>query len=144
MESILDIQTLLRNSGLRSTAPRVAVLKTLLSARQPMSHADLADKLEGEGHDKTTIFRNLTDMTEARLLTRIDVGDHIWRFEIRHDANEDGQNHAHFVCTDCGDVDCLPEFDLKVSTKDKKSTAKMGNVSEILLKGHCGDCGDEE
>lgn len=140
MESILDIQTLLRNSGLRSTAPRVAVLKTLLTARQPMSHSDLADKLESEGHDKTTIFRNLTDMTGARLLSRIDVGDHIWRFEIRRDAKDEG-NHAHFVCTDCGDVDCLPDFDLNVSPKGKTGD-KVGNVSEILLKGHCGDCGE--
>jgi Fur family ferric uptake transcriptional regulator len=142
MESIADIQTLLRKSGLRSTSPRVAVLKILLTARQPMSHGDLADKLEKEGHDKTTIFRNLTDMTESGLLSRIDVGDHVWRFELRRELNADGQSHAHFVCTDCGDVDCLPEFDFKVSTKDKASKAKMGNVSEILLKGHCGDCGD--
>jgi hypothetical protein len=40
------------------------------------------------------------------------------------------------VCTDCGDVDCLPDFNLQVSPANKK------NVSEILLKGHCGDCGD--
>lgn len=136
MESIAKLQTLLRDSGLRSTSPRLAVLKILLSAKQPLSHADLAYQLEGEGHDKTTIFRNLTDMTEARLLSRIDVGDHIWRFEVRRETDANGQNHAHFVCTDCGDVDCLPDFNLQVSPANKK------NVSEILLKGNCGDCGD--
>lgn len=135
-ESIADIQALLRNAGLRSTAPRIAVLKVLLSASQPLSHSDLAENLESDGHDKATIFRNLTDMTEARLLSRIDVGDHVWRFEIRRDSNADGQNHAHFVCTDCGDVDCLPDFNLNVSP------VKTGNISEILLKGHCGECED--
>lgn len=139
-ESIAEIQSLLRNAGLRSTAPRIAVLKVLMSARQPLSHSDLADGLESEGHDKATIFRNLTDMTEARLLSRIDVGDHVWRFEMRPDSSEEGGNHAHFVCTDCGDVDCLPDLDLKVSQKKSAKSAKVGNVSEILLKGHCGDC----
>ena len=139
-ETISEIQTYLRNAGLRSTTPRVAVLRVLLSAQQPMSHSDLATSLDSEGHDKTTIFRNLTDLTEAKLLTRIDVGDHIWRFEIRRDYSRDGSNHAHFVCTDCGDVDCLPDFDLKVSPKTNSKSAKVGNVSEILLKGHCGDC----
>src|SRR5688572_17026566 len=139
-ESIADLQALLRNAGLRSTAPRIAVLKVLLSARQPLSHSDLAESLESEGHDKATIFRNLTDMTEAKLLSRIDVGDHVWRFEIKGLANADGQNHAHFVCTDCGDVDCLPDFNLSVSPVKAGNTARVGNVSEILLKGHCGDC----
>lgn len=143
MESIADIQTLLRKSGLRSTSPRVGVLKILMGAEQPLSHADLAEHLEVEGHDKATIFRNLTDMTEARLLSRIDVGDHVWRFELRRDSSPDAQNHAHFVCTDCGDVDCLPDFDLKVSPKNKSNPSKMGSVSEILLKGHCGDCTEE-
>lgn len=141
-ESISELQGLLRGAGLRSTSPRIAVLKILLSARQPMSHNDLNDTLAKDGFDKTTIFRNLTDMTEALLVNRIDVGDHVWRFEIRNNTGSNA-NHAHFVCTDCGDVDCLPDFDLKVSPKKRGNpSSKVGNVSEILLKGHCGDCED--
>lgn len=137
--TIVQIQALLRGSGLRSTAPRIAVLQALLSAHGPLSHSELNDQLEHQGHDKTTIFRNLTDMTEAGLVSRIDVGDHVWRFEIRNKEGQAGENHAHFVCTDCGDVDCLSDLDLKVSPK-KKGSPKVGKVSEILLKGHCDDC----
>ena len=139
-ENTVDIQNLLRDAGLRSTAPRIGVLKILSTSKQPLSHNELYDRLSQHGFDKATIFRNLTDMTEAKLLSRIDVGDHVWRFEIRKDRDSE-KGHAHFVCTDCGDVDCLPEFELKVSPKKALSpSAKMGHVSEILLKGHCGDC----
>lgn len=140
-KSVAQLQALLREAGLRSTAPRIAVLKSLLSAQRPLSHNELSELLEKEGHDKTTIFRNLTDMTEVGLVSRIDVGDHTWRFETRNIDNQEDSNHAHFVCTDCGDVDCLSDLDLTVSSK-KKGKAKVGKVSEILLKGHCDDCED--
>lgn len=138
-DSLSTLQAKLRDAGLRSTSARIAVLKALQVAKQPLSHNDLAVLLEGDSFDKTTIFRNLTDLTESKLLKRIDVGDHIWRFELIATEN-DGAGHAHFVCTDCGDVDCLPELELKVSKKRPGSKAKVGNVSEILLKGHCEDC----
>jgi Fur family transcriptional regulator, ferric uptake regulator len=72
--------------GLRSTAPRVAVLEHLQSATTPLSHGEIFDALVDQGFDRATIYRNLADLTEAELLSRTDVGDHVWRFEQRRDG----------------------------------------------------------
>lgn len=121
----------IHKAGLRSTPARLAVLKILSAAQKPMSHGDLIDCLQTQDFDRATIFRNLIDLTEAGLLSRIDLGDHVWRFELK-------AKHPHFVCTDCGDVACLSESDIQVSGH------KLAAVSEILLKGHCRDCEELE
>lgn len=119
-------KTLIHNAGLRSTPARLAVLELLSEAKKPMSHGELADSLQTADFDRATVFRNLTDMTEAGLLSRIDLGDHIWRFELK-------AKHPHFVCNDCGDVACLSESDIQVSTR-------LAAVSDVLLRGQCGEC----
>ena len=132
-----DRLAVLRKYGLRGTQARVAVLEALENTQTPLSHADVAACLGDTVFDRATIFRNLVDMAEAGILSRIDVGDHIWRFEMRNlDA------HSHFVCNDCGDVSCLPDLDLNAQASEVASKYKVGNISEVLLKGHCEDCGD--
>ncbi len=139
MNSINEFKTLIRKTGLRSTPPRIAVLQALSKITMPLSHGDLVEKLAAKDMDRATIFRNLNDLTEAGLLSRIDVGDHTWRFEIKNQENNNA-SHPHFVCTDCGDVSCLPAANVHVSHFPSAINNKIGNISEILLKGHCEDC----
>ena len=86
--TLAEYQDKIRTAGLRSTAPRVAVLRELEAATAPLSHADLVDSLGSQGYDRVTIYRNLTDLTEAGLVVRADLGDHVWRFELRRAGKE--------------------------------------------------------
>src|SRR6185369_17162653 len=97
-EDIAALQGLLRNAGLRSTTARIAVLQRLRSAKSPLSHAELADELTPRGLDKATVFRNLTDLTDAGLVVRTELGDHVWRFEIHDQKHGQQGKHPHFVC----------------------------------------------
>ena len=107
------IEDRIRGAGLRCTRARVAVLGQLLRATGPLTHAEMADELADEGYDRATIYRNLTELTEAQLATRVDLGDHVWRFELkRHHAEGGlGEDHPHCVCTSCGEVSCLDDDD---------------------------------
>ncbi|MEZ6048415.1 MAG: transcriptional repressor [Planctomycetaceae bacterium] len=75
------LRILLKEVGLRCTSARIRVIQELKQASAPVTHAELADKLVPLGFDKATVFRNLVDMAEAGLLRRIELGDHVWRFE---------------------------------------------------------------
>lgn len=133
----------LRAVGLRATAPRIAVLGVLASADGPLSHGDVSDQLERFGYDRATIYRNLTDLTDAGLARRFDHGDHVWRFELkREESHEHDESHAHFVCSACGVVLCLPAT--TVNLESQRSTPKAirtGNI-EIQLRGVCDTCTD--
>jgi Fur family ferric uptake transcriptional regulator len=131
----MDINALLKSKNLRATKARIAVLHALNQSKMPQSHNDVAETLKSTEFDRATIFRNLVDMAEAGILHRIDVGDHVWRFELK-----DLESHSHFVCNDCGDVACLPEVNLSPQVEEVASKFKVRQISEVLLKGHCEDC----
>src|SRR6476620_1139096 len=101
------LRTQVRAKGLRATPSRLAVLELLRVSDAPMSHGDVADRLASQAWDRATIYRNLTDLAEAGLARRTDVGDHVWRFEAVN-ADHEVAAHPHFVCTECGSVECLP------------------------------------
>ena len=131
----------IRQAGLRSTAPRLAVLRRLSSASTPVSHGELVDALAGEGMDRTTVYRNLVDLTEVGLVQRTDLGDHVWRFELKRSRTEgDDAKHPHFTCSGCGTVACLPEVTLKVKPGKGVPRSLSRQKVEIQLRGLCDTC----
>ncbi|HEY1088986.1 MAG TPA: transcriptional repressor [Archangium sp.] len=137
--SLEQLKATIRGAGLRSTAPRVAVLKRLIVATTPVSHGELTDTLAEEGMDRTTVYRNLVDLTEAGLVQRTDLGDHVWRFELKRGDGE-SVRHPHFTCTDCGFVTCLPEVTLSVKTGKGVPKSLTRQKVEIQLRGKCDEC----
>jgi Fur family ferric uptake transcriptional regulator len=140
---IPELQALLRSAGLRSTSPRVAVLEYLHAHAGPNSHAELFEALVDKGFDRATIYRNLIDLSEAGILSRTDLGDHVWRFELRRGVRgiEHTEEHPHFVCIDCGEVSCLPGLRMKLEGGAKAPRSVSKNKVAIQLKGRCDNCG---
>jgi Fur family ferric uptake transcriptional regulator len=139
--SLAELQAEIRGHGMRSTGPRIAVLAHLGKAGAPLSHTEIHEALASTGYDRATIYRNLVDLAEAGLLVRSDLGDHVWRFERRRapgDGHADG--HPHFVCTDCGEVSCLPEVTVKVAAASGAPRALAKNEVEVHVRGRCDDC----
>jgi len=137
-DEVDEIRALLRSVGLRCTSARLAVVQHLRHAASPVTHAELAEKLVPLGFDKTTVFRNLIDLSDNGLAARTELGDHVWRFELRDPNQPDHARHSHFMCVDCGSVTCMSDVEFDAATQ--KRTSKIGRVTEVLLKGHCSRC----
>jgi Fur family ferric uptake transcriptional regulator len=142
-QTIAERETLrkrIREAGLRCTAARLAVVSQLERSASPLSHADIATALAPLGFDRATVYRNLVELSEAGLISRLELGDHVWRFEWQRGGHDQIDEHAHFVCTKCGGVSCL--VGAKVSIKPSPGTARfaVGKVTEVLLRGHCSRC----
>ena len=132
----------IREAGLRATGARIAVLECLVAAATPLTHADVCERLEALGYDRATLYRNLVDLTGAGLVTRTDLGDHLWRFELSRDEEHEPTSHAHFVCQECGDVSCLPEGAVSVGGDQKLPLPRSleRRAVEIQVRGVCNDC----
>jgi Fur family ferric uptake transcriptional regulator len=137
-DEVAAIRARIRATGLRSTSARIAVLQHLQAARAPLTHAEIADELVPLGFDKATVYRNLIDLTDAGIVSRSELGDHVWRFEVRGEGAAHDGEHPHFVCVSCGSVTCLG--DVKITPTKKKEWADIADISEVLLKGHCVNC----
>lgn len=130
----------IRAVGLRATAARIAVLRELTQASTPLSHAEVAEKLGETGFDRVTVYRNLIELADAGIASRVDLGDHTWRFEVKRETSKEHKSeHPHFVCVDCGEVSCLPGVSVNVTDSKETKTATR-QITEVLLKGHCGNC----
>ena len=132
------LRAAVREAGLRATPSRIAVLHLLRAAEAPVSHGEVVAKLASQAWDPATIYRNLTDLSDVGLARRTDVGDHIWRFEAitsKHQAAA----HPHFVCTECGTIECLPDLEY-VSTRAKAPRAIRQKRVEVQVRGLCDTC----
>lgn len=134
-----DLETLraaVREAGLRATPSRIAVLHLLRSAQAPVSHGEVVAKLASQAWDPATIYRNLTDLSDVGLARRTDVGDHVWRFEA---ASHAATAHPHFVCTECGTVECLPDLEYVVTRARTPRAIRQKRV-EVQMRGLCDAC----
>ncbi len=127
----------MRSRGLRVTPTRLWIM-TLLTKKDlhPMSHADLVERLPRE-MDRTTVFRALVALSDAKLLHRVDVGDRVWRYTRSLTASSDTPTTA-FVCTACGSVQELREARLEVVGPPR---ALRAGAVRIFVHGHCDECG---
>jgi Fur family ferric uptake transcriptional regulator len=136
-----DLRERMRARGLRATAPRVAVMQALARSGRPATHRDLAVELATEGWDRATVYRNLVDLTEAGFARRVDMGDHLWRFELTDErAAHAGSEHPHFLCDSCGDVACLPKDAVQVTRAARAPRALKKRDVQIQVKGRCDRC----
>lgn len=130
----------LRTAGLRATPARVAVLRYFVQTGGPLTHAELVDGLDGQGWDRATLYRNLTDLAGSGMLKRSDMGDHLWRYELVTDDPHTAELHPHFMCTSCGDISCLPDGLLAVNADPRLPKALLSGAVEVQVRGRCDNC----
>jgi len=102
----IELESRIREAGLRVTGQRLAVLRAL--EHHPHADTDEVHRLaaaEFPGFSLPATYAVLNALTDAGLLRRIEPAGSPARYERRT-----GDNHHHVVCTRCGavaDVDCV-------------------------------------
>ncbi|MBK7658284.1 MAG: transcriptional repressor [Betaproteobacteria bacterium] len=127
----------IRAAGERLTAPRAAVLQTLLAARQALTHHEIEQALASRlAVDRVTVYRVLDWLVSLGLAHRIAGEDRTWRFLATH--GEAHATHAHFMCSRCGRTVCLDEVAVPPAVKVPRGF-EPSHV-ELNVKGVCAAC----
>lgn len=122
--------------GLRATGPRLAVMRILSGAQEPLSCRQVYERLGETDWERTTIYRNLVKLREAglaRIVSRVEGTD---RYAL---VSADAHPHAHFVCEDCGRLACLPR-ELSASVRIDGPWSVSVRAATLQLRGTCPDC----
>lgn len=129
----------LKQAGLKTTRPRVAVLAALAnSAVRHMAAEDVYQVLLAEKRHigLATIYRVLTQFEDAGLVIRHKFEGERAVFELN-----DAAHHDHMVCVGCGAV---TEFvDARIEAQQEKVARAHGFTirdHELILYGHCKKC----
>jgi Fur family transcriptional regulator, ferric uptake regulator len=141
---LAGLRRALKAVGLRVTAARTSVLNVLMDAKSPLSHSEVYERLADQSVDRVTVYRNLTDLVEAGVLHRTDLGDHVWRFELRSVSGDDADDthgvHPHFLCSDCGAIACLPLSSVALRAVQGTPRSLRRRDVEIRVRGLCDAC----
>jgi Fe2+ or Zn2+ uptake regulation protein len=99
----------LKLAGLSITPSRIAVLWGLQRAGAPVTLADLAERFEAKGWNRTTVSRAVNDLVGARLLTReVVVGRGV---QLLAAAPEPPlpEGTEYYLCEGCSVNECLED-----------------------------------
>jgi Fur family ferric uptake transcriptional regulator len=130
---------------MRVTSVRVRVMGVLAGARTPLTAQELADQISGA--DRVTIYRTLNSLVETGLAHKVDPGDRVFRFGLTGAKKDEkrGHQHPHFVCDECGNVECLEDTEVIVQRRGTAKPKKRMRLSakDVLLHGTCEECGED-
>jgi Fur family ferric uptake transcriptional regulator len=131
----------LAGAGYRRGGAREAVIGLLARQSCALSAFEIEEALRA-GHrrvGRASVYRVLDELEQLRLVTKIEVGQGISRYEALHPGGH--HHHHHLVCDSCGEV--IPfeaeELERTIGRVAARVTFDVAE-HEIVLHGSCGDC----
>lgn len=99
-------------------------------------HAQIA--ATGQATGIASVYRTLELLHGLALITRIDTGDGVARFEPTH---PDGAHHHHLVCDSCGSVEAFHDEALETTIHTVADGVDFRvDAHDVVLRGACRDC----
>jgi Fur family ferric uptake transcriptional regulator len=129
----------LRSAGFRSGDARSAIVGYLDAQNCCVSAQELHAGMGAAGKrvGVASVYRVLDLLAAQHLVTRIDLGDGVARFEP---ARPDGHHHHHLVCGDCGKVDAFSDTELERALDEVAHRLGYADAHEVVLRGACENC----
>lgn len=132
-----DMISRLESKGIRPTANRILVMKTLIGEQNPQSLSNLERKMVSM--DKSSIFRTLTLFLEHDVVHAFEDGRGVLCYELCEEkgACDHHDGHIHFYCKSCQRSFCMenihiPSFELPEGF--------YPHSISFVIKGECPDC----
>lgn len=132
-----EYSQLLEEHGIRPTANRIVVVRTLAESMLPLSLAEIERRIGTI--DKSNVFRALSLFREHHLVHAIEGGGDGTRYELchSHDHEHDEDQHPHFFCEVCQQTYCLDYLDMPEPVLPQGFELHSVNY---MLKGICPHC----
>ena len=85
---------------------------------------------------RASVYRILDDLERLRLVTRVETGQAMVRYERAHDSHEG--HHHHLVCDSCGVVMPFSDDGLERAIEELSERVPLAVAEhEIVLHGAC-------
>ena len=132
-----DMISRLESKGIRPTANRILVMKTLMGEQNPQSLSNLERKMVSM--DKSSIFRTLTLFLEHDVVHAFEDGRGVLCFELCEEkgACDHHDGHIHFYCESCQRSFCME--DIHIPSFELPEGFYPHSIS-FVIKGECPDC----
>ncbi|MGI6233481.1 MAG: Fur family transcriptional regulator [Prevotella sp.] len=128
---------LLERHGIKPTANRIVIAKTLADSDRPLSLKELEENILSI--DKSGIFRTITLFRAHHLVHVIDGVEGGVRYELCLASHENGDDdsHVHFYCEECRQTFCLNDIPLPEIQLPADYCVTSANY---IVHGICPNC----
>lgn len=132
-----DMISRLESKGIRPTANRILVMKTLMGEQNPQSLSNLERKMVSM--DKSSIFRTLTLFLEHDVVHAFEDGRGVLCYELCEEkgACDHHDGHIHFYCESCQRSFCME--DIHIPNFELPEGFYPHSIS-FVIKGECPEC----
>jgi Fur family transcriptional regulator, ferric uptake regulator len=131
------IEDVLRNSKLKATPLRLAVLALLSKKNSPLTAEEIGAGLKQVDFDRASLFRTLKTFSQTGLLNMVDLGEGYYRYERNCDLHH---HHHHIICTQCKRIEIVP-FCIPESFKKFLHSKGYKNITHRMdFSGTCRRC----
>ncbi len=127
---------ILSGFGFKKTSGRIALIKLLLEAQNPLTRQEISAKL-GVNFNYVSIYRSLDAFLKAGIIHKVEAGGRSRRFAICS-CGSSSHCHPHFICRSCGKVECLTG--LKNIHFYPLKPGYVFEEQEIYIRGLCARC----
>ena len=128
-------------AGHKRGGARHAVIELLARQNCAMSAQEIDERLRatGRGVGRASVYRALEALEGLKLVTRIDVGQGVARYEP---ALPSGDHHHHLVCDSCGRVEPFEDRELErtIVRLARRLPPFKVEEHEVVLHGECPRC----
>lgn len=135
-----DYSGLLDGIGLAPTPLREAVLKSIGDEIRPLTAVEIIAAVRNQmSINKVTLYRILDLLVDKGLVKRLSAVDRASRYGMG--ATPHHPNHPHFVCSECGIMECLGPEVLRVDIKNfQRKDNRIVKHVEVMFEGICEGC----
>lgn len=136
----MDAIEILQNHQLKKTSPRVAIIQALQTSLNPLSEAEVKDKM-GALYDRITFYRSVLTLEEAGIIHRIVADNTLVKYALNHceKGHQHKTDHVHFYCEKCNSLVCLNA----IKTQFYQLPEGFTNTQcDVVIKGLCDKCND--
>ncbi len=129
----------LSGAGYRRGGARQAVIELLDEQPCALTVLDIEERLRaGEGRTvgRASIYRAVDELVSLDLLTRVDVGDGVARYEPQR-----SHHHHHLVCDGCGRLEPFEDDALERAIRGLADRVSFDiSDHDVTLHGACENC----
>jgi Fur family ferric uptake transcriptional regulator len=133
----------LRAAGFRRGGARHAVLELLDAQACGRSAIEIEETLRHESPrerivSRASIYRILGELESLGLVTKLEVGQAMWRFEATRGGKH---HHHHLICDRCGTVAPFRDEELERAIRHVSERVALDvSEHEVVFHGACDDC----
>jgi Fur family ferric uptake transcriptional regulator len=133
-------RAVLDQAGHRRGGARNAIIELLASQDCALTALEIEDLLRQRERRvaRASIYRILDLLHDRGLISRLDLGDAIARYEVVDPA---GVHHHHLLCDSCGRLVPFDDGDLERSLD--RLSRRLGfrmHGHDVILRGDCSTC----